>query len=335
MKIALIANDYVQQFPLESYGGIETCVENLAQGLFESKIDFFVICPKRKNKKEYPFEVYETQEEPTSITNKNSSYYAYSVAKVLKNLKFDIIWSQSNWSIDPLLSFKKPIISTFHDSCEKQYGWIKNLDRIKYRFLSKFQFNNWINDDWEKNISFQLYTGIQNEDFLFENQKDDYFLWCGGLNWGIEGKGLDVFIELAKLNKDKKFIAYGAGNKDIENHLYNLNINNFYYKGKLNRGEEHKKVFSKAKALLMPTKIMDTLPRTCLEAVSKGTPIIGSNNGSIPEIINQTGGKVCLSLEEYSQALDLKFDYKKIFESSKIFKISEEISNLLKESVDL
>ena len=57
MKIALIANDYVQQFPLENYGGIETCVENLAQGLFDNKIDFFVVCPKRKNKKEYPFEV--------------------------------------------------------------------------------------------------------------------------------------------------------------------------------------------------------------------------------------------------------------------------------------
>ena len=67
MRIALIGNDYIQQFPLIDYGGIETCVENLAEGLHDNNMDFFVVCPKRAVIKDYPFEVYETEEEPINL----------------------------------------------------------------------------------------------------------------------------------------------------------------------------------------------------------------------------------------------------------------------------
>jgi glycosyltransferase involved in cell wall biosynthesis len=332
MKIALIGNDYVQQFPLQDYGGIETCVENLAQGLFENKLDFFVVCPKRSNVKDYPFEVYETEEEPTSISKKNSSYYAYSVSKVLENLKFDIIWSQSYWSIEPLLKFKKPIICTFHDSCEKQYGWIKKYEQVKYRFISQFQYKNWVKEDWEKEISFYCYTGLDSSEFELSINKEEYFLWCAGLQWGLEAKGLDIFINLAKINKNYHFIAYGFGNPELEKYLYSLKIPNFEFKGVLNRGHQHRNVFKKAKAFIIPTQIMDTFPRTCLESVSKGTPIIGSINGSIPEIISLCDGKICESIEDYSKALNINFDYNKIFNNSKIFSIENEIKTLISKS---
>lgn len=331
MKIALIGNDYVQQFPLKSYGGIETCVENLANGLHRENNNFFVVCPKRDFKKEYPYKIYETNEEPTSISKKNSYFFAYSVAKVLENLDFDIIWSQSYWSIEPLLKFNKPIICTFQDSCEKQPSWIKKYDHVKYRFVSKFQYNNWIKNKWEEDISFQCYTGLEKEEF-YTQDKENYFLWCAGLQWGLEAKGLDIFIDLAKANKNHNFVAYGSGNPDLENYLYNLNISNFSFMGELKRGINHKNIFAKAKAFIMPTKIMDTFPRTCLEAVSKGTPIIGSNYGSLPEIINMCGGKICKSIEEYSDALNIDFNYEEIYNKSQQFSIQNEINNLIIES---
>ena len=334
MKIALIGNDYIQQFPVIDYGGIESCVENLAQGLHKNKVEFFAIAPKRSSIVNYDFEVHETDELPTSHTQKNSFSFAYSAAKILKELKFDAIWSQSHWGIEPFLEFNKPIISTFHDSNVKQYGWIKKYSRTKFRFLSKFQFNNLVTESWESDISFQLYSGLEEKEFHFNPQKEDYYLWCGGLNWGLQAKGLDIFIELAKNNKNKNFIAYGSGNLELEEYLRNLNISNFQFKGGLNRGEEHRNVFSKAKALIMPTKIMDTLPRTCLEAVSKGTPIIGSPNGSLPEIISATGGKVCNTLEEYSDALGENFNYKDIHMKSNIFSIDEEVRGMLRKTYE-
>lgn len=333
MKIALIGNDYVQQFPLINYGGIETSIENLAHGLYNNNIDFFTICPKRSVIKEYPFEIYETEESPTFISKKNSSFYAYSVAKILENLQFDAIWSPSYWSIEPLLKFKKPIICTFQDSCEKQYGWIKKYNQVKYRFISEFQYKNWAKENWEKEISFYCHTGLEDSEFELETNKENYFLWCAGLQWGLETKGLDIFINLAKINKNYNFIAYGTGNEDLEKYLYSLNISNFLFKGALNRGQEHKNVFKKASKFIMPTQLPEAFGRTVIESFSKGTPVISSFNGSLNELIlDNFNGKKCLSLDDYSEALTFNFDYNKIFIDSYKFSIINEIEKLITET---
>jgi glycosyltransferase involved in cell wall biosynthesis len=333
MKIALIGNDYVQQFPLKEYGGIETCVENLAEGLYQKKENFFVVCPKKSNIKEYPFEIYETEEGPTSVSKKNSSYYAYSVAKVLKNLTFDVIWTQSYWSIEPLLQFKKPIICTFHDSCDKQYGWMKNYDNVKYRFISQFQFNNWVKEDWEKEKSFFCYTGLESKEFDLEVNKEDYFLWCAGLQWGFKSKGLDIFIENAIRNKDYQFVAYGSGNDQLSDYLYNLNIPNFEFRGALARGENHRNIFKKARGFFMPTRLPEALGRTVLESYSKGTPVYGSYSGSIDELIENGVNGYKFDLDNFNPNLKQKFDYDIIFNTSKKFNVINEIETLLKESV--
>lgn len=336
MKIALIGNDYLQQFPLLNYGGIETCVENLAQGLYENNLDFFVVSPKRSVIKTYPFEIYETLQEPTSISRKNNSFYAHSVAEILENLNFDAIWCQSYWSIESLLKFKKPIICTFHDSCEKQFGWIKKYDKVKYRFISKFQYNNWITEDWEKEISFYCYTGLENCEFDLETNKKNYFLWCAGLQWGLEAKGLDIFINLSQINKNYNFIAYGIGNKDLEKYLYNLNITNFEFRGVLDRGKKHRQVFKEASAFIMPTQIPEAFGRTLIESFSKGTPVIGSYNGALNELIlDNLNGKKCISLEDYSEALTKKFSHVKIFNDSHKFSIKYEIDRLILETKDM
>jgi glycosyltransferase involved in cell wall biosynthesis len=333
MKIAVIGNDYLQQFPLDGYGGIETCVENLAAGLYNEKQNFFVVCPKRVNTKDYPFEIYETSEEPTSISKKNSSFYAYSVAKILKNLDFDVIWTQSHWSVEPLLQFKKPIICTFQDSCNKQYGWMKNYENVKYRFISQFQFHNWVKEDWEKEKSFFCYTGLEDKEFDLEIHKEDYFLWCAGLQWGLESKGLDIFIETAIRNKNHKFIAYGSGNEQLANYLYNLNIPNFEFRGALKRGQNHKHVFQKARGFFMPTRLPEALGRTVLESYSKGTPVYGSNYGSINELIENGVNGFKLNLNNLDINLEYKFDSNIIFNMSKKFHVKNEISTMLKESV--
>jgi hypothetical protein len=56
MKIALIGSRDVQQFPTISYGGIETCVENLAWGLQNNNQEFTCIVPRREDRAEYPFD---------------------------------------------------------------------------------------------------------------------------------------------------------------------------------------------------------------------------------------------------------------------------------------
>lgn len=340
MKIALLGNDYTQQFPLIDYGGIEVCVENLAQGMLNQEIDFFTIIPKRSKKESYNFTILETEEEPTSITRKNPSYFCTQAKEIIKQEKPDIIWSQSNWSIDILQDLNIPIICTFHDSCDKKELWIKNYKHVYYRFISKFQYNNWIKEDWERKISFQCYTGLDDKEYTYINTNNNqkYFLWCAGLQWGYQAKGLDIFIELASQNPTELFIAYGSGNDQLADSLNSINLPNFKFLGPLVRGNIHQTVFGNAKALIMPTQIPDTFPRTCLEAISKGTPIIGSDKGSIPEIIESIHcGIICKNMKEYNEAIYniTNINRNNIANKSKIFKIDNEVNTLIEYSKKL
>lgn len=332
MKIALIGNDYLEQFPLKNYGGIETSIENLAWGLYYQNKDFFVVVPKRKNQKKYPFKIIETNCYSSNITGKNGYFFGYEVAKILKQESFDIIWSQSHWSVEPLLSFKKPIVCTFQDSIEKQNGWMHKSDYVKYRFISKFQFDNWVKYDWEYKNSFICYTGLIDEEFDLEINKDNYFLWCAGLNWGLEAKGLDYFIKISEKYKNYNFIVYGTGNNELENRLKIIKNSNFEFKGSLNRGVEHKNAFKKAKGFFMPTRLPEALGRTVIESFSKGTPVYGSRNGALNELIEENVNGHKLLLDNYDINLDYNFDYNLIFEKSQKFHINKEIEYLTKKS---
>lgn len=338
MKLCLIGNDYTQQFPLVGYGGIEACVENLAYGLTKyPEINLFVIVPKRQDidpNISMPFELLETEEIPTSLSGRSPAVFALQAKKIVSQIQPDIIWSQSNWSADILQDLNIPLICTFHDSCNKQNNWIKPFVNIRYRFLSMFQYNNWVTEEWEKNISFQCYSGLIDEEYEYMNPDptEKYFLWCAGLQWGLEAKGLHIFIELAKDNPQYKFIAYGAGNPGLEKHLANLSIPNFIFEGSLSRGSRHRQIFGQASALIMPTQIPDTFPRTCLESISKGTPIIASNNGSLSEVVNLASvGIVCDQFDDYNLAIRNihRLNRQSVFESSKQFSIYREIDTLL------
>ena len=109
MRVCLLGNDYTQQFPLVGYGGIEACVENLAYGLSKYKdIDLTVVIPKRQVINNYdatPFKLVETEAIPTALSGHSPNTFCLQAKKIIKDIKPDIIWSQSNWSADILLLF--------------------------------------------------------------------------------------------------------------------------------------------------------------------------------------------------------------------------------------
>lgn len=345
MKIALIGGRDNQQFPTLSYGGIEACVENLAWGLYRNKRDFVCITPKRERVEEYPFEIIESNVPPMPGPESNVWPFAFSLPEIIRSVKPDVIWSQSFWSAEVLDGLGIPIICTFHDFVpdhETRNRWYRYRKNTWYRFISRFQFNQWVDTtvDWERERSFCLYTGLSDDeyDFCGEGERGDYYLWVAGLSWGWHIKGLDVFIELARRNPDRIFIAYGTGNAVIEAELQKIEkeIKGFQFMGRLNRGREHREVFKRARMFLMPTQMPDPFPRTNLESMSKGTPVLGSMNGSLPEVIeNGVSGYTANSIDEMEMLLDYNFDYEKCFEYSKKFHIDIEVSELIRISEEI
>ena len=91
LSIILIGNDFVQQFPLIVYGGIEAWVETIAKELSHQGIKFSVITPKvTSGKKEYNFPVIETPHQAGvgSATFINDAKRILSMQKD----KPDVIW---------------------------------------------------------------------------------------------------------------------------------------------------------------------------------------------------------------------------------------------------
>ena len=331
MKIALIGNEFLQQFPLVSYGGIESSVEATAWGLYQVGADFCCVVPQRKDPKIYPFEIIDTSFSPASVSGRPQWEFMKEVAGILEYKKPDIVWSQSIWSMMPIIKLGIPTIATIQDSGDgSSRGLIKHKLAF-YRFISRFQYGVWVTEDWQERNSFHVYSSLTDDEFAFGTDREGYFLWVAGLNWGWRAKGLHLFIELAIRNRDKYFVAYGVGDRKISTCLKLLEkvVCNFEFRGELRRGEQHAEAFRKARALIMPTQIPEALGRTVLESLSKGTPVIASANGALPELVQYPCGLCSNSFDTLQAALNMDFDNSECYRYSKRFSARNEVRQML------
>jgi glycosyltransferase involved in cell wall biosynthesis len=347
VKICVVCNDYKQQFPLLEYGGIEAAFESLCIGLhkyFDTEVKFCAIVPKILEKKNnnYNFNIIETDYIESAKSGAPAIIFAQKAREIIQgsNIKPDVIWSSGSWSAQALHNLNIPTIVTIMDSG----GWEENKyiykENIYYRFASKFIYdlvfkdadkNDFINK--VKSHSFWLHTGISDEEYDLQTKKENYILWVAGLNWGPTNKGLDIFINLAKHRPDQTFVAYGAGNDYLADHLKQLSkeLKNFNFFGPLRRGIEHKSVFKKAKLFTFLTQIPEAFGRTGLEAITKGTPVLGSTKGAVPELY-APAGRCTDNFSEMIDTLDVTFDNNAVYAYSQDFHIKKEIEKLLEKS---
>jgi glycosyltransferase involved in cell wall biosynthesis len=328
LKVCVLGSCNLQHFPIIYYGGIESCVEHLCTGLsthFKEEIQFCVIVPKILEKRDitaqYNFNIIEANYVGCSYSNLHPINFALEAKRIIENapVKPDVIWAQGDWSAKGLHELGIPIISTIHDSGPWVDGKYIFKENVYYRFVSKFLYDFVLKDaetnNEVKNVktkSFWCHSGLDDYEYDFESNKEDYILWVAGLNWGLESKGLDTFIELARRLPTENFVAYGTGNDEIAEYLVNVSkeLPNFNFKGKLNRDHTHREAFKKAKLFAMLSRIPEAFGRTGLEALSKGTPVIGSNYGSVPEQIGHPNIGFCSdNIDEIVDAIkNNKFD---------------------------
>lgn len=356
LKVLVVGNCCLQHFPLLDYGGIESSVEHLCTGIhnhFKEEIEFCVVVPKilenRERTSTYGFKIIETNYIGCNISNIHPTHFAQEVKQIIQtsSQKPDVIWCNGDWAAKVLYDLNIPIICTISDSGPWVEGKYIYQPNVYYRFISKFLYNLVLQEENTNELvynvkknSFWCYTGLDDEEFILDENKENYLLWVAGLGWGLEGKGLDIFIELARKLPEENFVAYGTGNLDLENYLYNISkeIPNFEFRGKLNRGDDHINAFRKAKLFFMMTRTQEALGRTNLEAISKGTPVIGSTHGAVPELINHNNvGISSNNIEEIIDIIQNKtFNYKECFNFAKRnYHVKNEIQGMLKFTRDI
>ena len=147
-----------------------------------------------------------------------------------------------------------------------------------------------------------VHSCVDPDDFIYSDKKDDYFLFLSGLDWG-EGKGLFTTISLAKKMGFKLKIAAAGKNQQILDEVKRHCNSKIEYLGAVN-GIEKAQLISRAKAVILYTRLADACPLVIAESLISGTPIIGSVNGSLPELIvdGQTGF-LCKNESELPKAI--------------------------------
>lgn len=178
----------------------------------------------------------------------------------------------------------KSLIGTLEAEYWKLKGTYKYIDVIicPSRFMKiKLDSNHLFKD--KTIVMYNFIDKVSKKDV----SKKDYILYFGRYS---KEKGIETLLETIKQLPNIKFIF--AGNGPLEDKVNSIsNIDNVGFK----TGNELTNLIKEALFSIYPSKWYENCPFSVMESISLGTPVIGSNIGGIPELIDD--GKTGLLFE--------------------------------------
>jgi len=136
-----------------------------------------------------------------------------------------------------------------------------------------------------------IYNGINLDDFIYREKKEDYFLFLAKVSWKV--KNVDLAIRLAKVMGFKLIVAGG----------WRLSFRrNIKFIGEVD-DKEKAELLAGAKALIFPTNWEEPFGIVTVEAMASGTPVITTNKGAMPEVVTSDVGFRCDTFEEFREAI--------------------------------
>lgn len=127
-----------------------------------------------------------------------------------------------------------------------------------------------------------LYNFVDTEYYIPTYEVGDYYLYFGRIE---KLKGIDTLIQAFSQRLEKKLLIVGQGSY-VDSLLKSISqLPNISYVG-FKSGTELIDIISKCKAVIVPSEWYENCPMNVLEAKALGKPVIGSNIGGIPELIN-------------------------------------------------
>jgi len=146
---------------------------------------------------------------------------------------------------------------------------------VEKELISRFKY--WVNTDYFRPLSSDN-----------ERSDDESFtiLFVGRL---IEKKGINLFINAAKLLPRFNFRIVGGGPLANAVLRESENIQNLVYYGEKNNNEL-RAFYNEADIFCIPSLYEEGFGRVIMEALSCGLPVLGSNKGGIPEALSKEVG---------------------------------------------
>lgn len=132
-----------------------------------------------------------------------------------------------------------------------------------------------------------------------------------------EAKGIDILLKAAKIYEDEETLTILAGNGELFNEMKDLSqelgLKNVYFLG----NQPHdvlRKIYNVADVSIVPSR-SEAFGLVVIEALACSTPVIGSNEGGIKDIINDEVG-ILFPKDDY---ITLAHEILNVFNNKKTF----------------
>lgn len=307
-----------------SFGGIETHVAELAHGLLQAQQNVTVVFLQNYGKHPLKDKLKES-----GIVVKHHSAGAWKLLKKIRQEKPNVIHTHGYKSgilgrLTGLFS-QTSIVSSFHagetpSGRLKLYDWLdrytaflaKNAIVVSKKVEEKLPCKSTLVNNFVNLSSYSLSKGQQ-------------IAFVGRLSYE---KGPDQFIELARYFSQEDFHIYGDG--PLINELKANAPKNITFHGQQTSMAE---VWPQI-GLLLITSRFEGLPMAAIEAMGHGIPIISSDIGGLPSLIEHEINGWLYSEKNIKQAiplineyLNMTNDYKRIIQKKSRQKVEQEFSN--------
>ncbi len=208
--------------------------------------------------------------------------------------EFDLvhIWCNEEEQALVLAQFcQKPVIFNHHEPFNflARYRAIfpkyPHLNWISFSQVQRKTFISTNKINWIGNV----YHGLEPDLYQLSNEKREYLLYLGRI---IQPKGVHYAISVAKKMGLKLKIAgkhYTGYSKDKYWQEYiqpEIDGKQIEYVGFVKDQQKKQQLMNKAIVLLMPSTWQEPFGLVMIEALACGTPVIGFDQGAIPEVIN-------------------------------------------------
>ncbi len=226
--------------------------------------------------------------------------YLVQLAKKIEELapQFDIIHNHTYPEFINLLiadKVKTPMVTTVHAQATEELDTVLSLfpttSLISISHAHKKLFK-------KTHIQKVIYNGVDTTFYGFQGQKDDYLLWIGRVSKAknpdgsfMDPKGVTWAIALARKTGSNLKLAGNVEDQTFFDTKIKPYLNDkIQWIGPVSSEQVLKKeeivaLMQKAKAFLMTVNWEEPFGLVMAEAGSCGTPVIGFNRGSVPELV--------------------------------------------------
>jgi glycosyltransferase involved in cell wall biosynthesis len=313
LRIAQLAPLWIE-IPPKKFGGTERVINNLTKGFIGLGHQVKLFAVKGSKTKGELVEILdrpllEILGEFNFKSIEAREFLSYS--KLIDHIaELDII--HNHMGIHPLVLsklIKVPFVTTYHSSIEPDFPYLaEEFKDCMYVSISNAQRKLAPYLNWIATIPNSVDTSLYSANL---GKTENYLLFLGALN---QNKGLDWAINVALETKEKLIIAGKFMNSKEEEWFdkeIKPKIDNFQIKFIGEVDDKQKQIlFSNAGAFLFPSQWEEAFGLVALEAMACGTPVIGTNKGAIPEIIEH--GRNGFIAEDYQTFINLIGQIKEI-----------------------